>query len=181
MAKSVGHSSDAKPTAAPANAEGFVGLINQGATCYLSSLLQSLYMTPEFRAMLSALGLQAKPHESDAVFGMLDDNGSRVLDFKELQNALRLAKQAAALGGQARGQERTRRPSKLTVEVGDGRGSPVAEQPSKPPPKPPSRPPPHKPNQRLKDAGQAAVSAVRDRVAANQGAARGKAARPKTR
>ena len=52
VAKSVGHSSDAKPTAAPANAEGFVGLINQGATCYLSSLLQSLYMTPEFRAML---------------------------------------------------------------------------------------------------------------------------------
>ena len=135
----------------------------------------------EFRAMLSALGLQAKPHESDAVFGMLDDNGSRVLDFKELQNALRLAKQAAALGGQARGQERTRRPSKLTVEVGDGRGSPVAEQPSKPPPKPPSRPPPHKPNQRLKDAGQAAVSAVRDRVAANQGAARGRAGRLNTR
>lgn len=34
------------------NAEGFVGLVNQGATCYLSSLLQSLYMTPEFRAAL---------------------------------------------------------------------------------------------------------------------------------
>ena len=28
------------------------GLSNQGATCYLNSLLQSLYMTPEFRAGL---------------------------------------------------------------------------------------------------------------------------------
>jgi len=28
---------------------GFVGLSNQGATCYLNSLIQSLYMTPEFR------------------------------------------------------------------------------------------------------------------------------------
>eukprot|EP01052_Picozoa_sp_SAG31_P026489 SAG31_NODE_2402_length_5767_cov_4.440543_2_plen_1704_part_00 len=28
---------------------GFVGLSNQGATCYLNSLIQSLYMTPELR------------------------------------------------------------------------------------------------------------------------------------
>jgi ubiquitin carboxyl-terminal hydrolase 47 len=28
---------------------GLAGLLNQGATCYLNSLLQSLYMTPEFR------------------------------------------------------------------------------------------------------------------------------------
>ena len=30
----------------PANADGFVGLINQGATCYLSSLLQVPALTP---------------------------------------------------------------------------------------------------------------------------------------
>ena len=42
----------AVPSAPNTNAEGFVGLVNQGATCYLSSLLQSLYMTPEFRAAL---------------------------------------------------------------------------------------------------------------------------------
>jgi hypothetical protein len=28
---------------------GYVGLINQAMTCYLNSLLQTLYMTPEFR------------------------------------------------------------------------------------------------------------------------------------
>jgi len=29
--------------------EGHVGLVNQAMTCYLNSLLQTLYMTPEFR------------------------------------------------------------------------------------------------------------------------------------
>ncbi|CAF1143399.1 unnamed protein product, partial [Brachionus calyciflorus] len=28
---------------------GYVGLINQAMTCYLNSLIQTLYMTPEFR------------------------------------------------------------------------------------------------------------------------------------
>ncbi|XP_063244790.1 ubiquitin carboxyl-terminal hydrolase 47 isoform X2 [Bacillus rossius redtenbacheri] len=31
---------------------GFVGLVNQAMTCYLNSLLQALYMTPEFRNAL---------------------------------------------------------------------------------------------------------------------------------
>lgn len=28
---------------------GFVGLINQAMTCYLNSLIQTIFMTPEFR------------------------------------------------------------------------------------------------------------------------------------
>ncbi len=34
---------------------GFVGLQNQGATCYLNSLIQSLFMTPELRRGLFAV------------------------------------------------------------------------------------------------------------------------------
>jgi len=31
---------------------GYRGLVNQAMTCYLNSLLQALYMTPEFRNAL---------------------------------------------------------------------------------------------------------------------------------
>eukprot|EP01052_Picozoa_sp_SAG31_P050677 SAG31_NODE_11675_length_1007_cov_2.201542_2_plen_132_part_00 len=34
----------------PRSEAGFTGLLNQGATCYMNSLLQALYMTPEFRS-----------------------------------------------------------------------------------------------------------------------------------
>ena len=34
---------------APRNNTNLCGIYNQGATCYLNSLLQSLLMTPEFR------------------------------------------------------------------------------------------------------------------------------------
>ena len=30
----------------------YAGLVNQGATCYMNSLLQALYMTPEFRTIM---------------------------------------------------------------------------------------------------------------------------------
>ncbi|KYQ88273.1 peptidase C19 family protein [Tieghemostelium lacteum] len=37
---------------------GFVGLLNQGATCYLNSLIQLLYMTPELKNELYTLTLE---------------------------------------------------------------------------------------------------------------------------
>ena len=33
----------------PARYQKYLGLGNQGATCYLNSAIQTLYMTPEFR------------------------------------------------------------------------------------------------------------------------------------
>lgn len=39
-------------TATSRPSSGFVGLVNQAMTCYLNSLLQALYMTPEFRNAL---------------------------------------------------------------------------------------------------------------------------------
>lgn len=37
----------------------FVGLRNQGATCYLNSLVQALYMTPEIRLAVLAFAKSA--------------------------------------------------------------------------------------------------------------------------
>ena len=44
---------------------GFVGLSNQGATCYLNSLLQCLYMTPEFRYTLFKWQYNPPPEYAD--------------------------------------------------------------------------------------------------------------------
>lgn len=37
------------PDVSDENGHAYVGLVNQAMTCYLNSLIQSLYMTPEFR------------------------------------------------------------------------------------------------------------------------------------
>ena len=44
------------------SATGHTGLLNQGATCYLNSLVQSLYMLPEFRAALYSWPYIASEH-----------------------------------------------------------------------------------------------------------------------
>ena len=36
---------------------GYAGLVNLGATCYMNSLIQQLYFIPNFRYVLSNIGL----------------------------------------------------------------------------------------------------------------------------
>ena len=51
-AASLRESTAAIGSAPPRAACGYVGLVNQGATCYLNSLLQVMYCTNDFREAL---------------------------------------------------------------------------------------------------------------------------------
>lgn len=46
----------------------FVGLLNQGATCYLNSLFQALFMAPEFRREIYKLPLCVRVLISKIIF-----------------------------------------------------------------------------------------------------------------
>merc|ERR1719295_1865745 len=54
------------------SSSGYVGLSNQGATCYLNSLLQCLYMTPEFRHALFSWRYKPPP-DSKLDFEWIDN------------------------------------------------------------------------------------------------------------
>jgi ubiquitin carboxyl-terminal hydrolase 47 len=67
----------------------FVGLSNQGATCYMNSLLQTLYMTPEFRHTLYKWTYSPEkdgdeqyciPLQLQKLFGRLQLSSSRAVD-----------------------------------------------------------------------------------------------------
>lgn len=46
---------------------GLTGLLNQGATCYLNSLIQTLFMTPPFRTLILDMPINGHSvqHKSD--------------------------------------------------------------------------------------------------------------------
>lgn len=63
----------------------FVGLKNQGATCYMNSFMQQLYMVPAFREGLLAVGeYTARPaedsilHQMQVMFGYLKISQKKV-------------------------------------------------------------------------------------------------------
>eukprot|EP01012_Entosiphon_sulcatum_P020819 TRINITY_DN25687_c1_g1_i1.p1 TRINITY_DN25687_c1_g1~~TRINITY_DN25687_c1_g1_i1.p1 ORF type:complete len:729 (+),score=146.84 TRINITY_DN25687_c1_g1_i1:82-2187(+) len=73
---------------------GYVGLRNQGSTCYMNSLLQTLFMTPEFRHALLGWELQPGPDTSKNIplqlqqlFSRLQQSEHGAVETKALTNS----------------------------------------------------------------------------------------------
>uniref|UniRef100_A0A646QG70 Ubiquitin carboxyl-terminal hydrolase 47 n=1 Tax=Hemiscolopendra marginata TaxID=943146 RepID=A0A646QG70_9MYRI len=70
---------------------GYVGLVNQAMTCYLNSLLQTLYMTPEFRNALyrwefdnKELEAKSIPYQLQKLFLQLQTSKRHAIETTEL-------------------------------------------------------------------------------------------------
>eukprot|EP01043_Picozoa_sp_COSAG02_P092981 COSAG02_NODE_29535_length_567_cov_1.254274_1_plen_149_part_01 len=78
---------------------GYVGLANQGATCYLNSLLQTLFMTPEFTRELFRWKLDGQPsaeartrsipYQLQMLFARLLTSESRAISTVDLTKSFR--------------------------------------------------------------------------------------------
>lgn len=83
---------NAPPAVEARGATNFVGLSNQGATCYLNAALQSLFMCPEFRARI----LRLTPDELNLASYEVEEREAREAAERE-----QAAKAAAAAAGVA--------------------------------------------------------------------------------
>jgi hypothetical protein len=91
---SISKSAAARPGCA-GGATKFCGLSNQGATCYMNSLLQSLYMTPEFREGVYKIPVEtniAKQRESicfqlQCLFASMQLSGESAVETKGLTHS----------------------------------------------------------------------------------------------
>lgn len=64
------------------SSSGYIGLSNQGATCYMNSLIQTLFMTPEFRNALYNWSFDEKIRNELAKAAQ-NGNGEKAKDVKE--------------------------------------------------------------------------------------------------
>jgi Ubiquitin carboxyl-terminal hydrolase len=89
--------SSSNSSAAEHTRPSFVGLANQGATCYLNSLLQTLYMTPELRHGLYAVDpehLGLRGHEEEAERDREREKAALTLRAKRVKEANAVGKLA---------------------------------------------------------------------------------------
>lgn len=72
---------------------GYVGLVNQAMTCYLNSLIQTLYMTPEFRNAIyrwqsdysnAEIGVKNIPYQLQRLFLQLQTSDKRAAETTDL-------------------------------------------------------------------------------------------------
>lgn len=85
------YSSDFSYSSVLAKSEtGYVGLVNQAMTCYLNSLIQTLYMTPEFRNAIyrfhfdKCAGVKNIPYQLQRLFLLLQTSKKRAVETTDL-------------------------------------------------------------------------------------------------
>ena len=74
----------------PRGSSNFVGLYNQGATCYMNSALQILYMTPKFRNLINSLILCDKILGNPTLFIPQGQKYNIILTLQKLFSELNL-------------------------------------------------------------------------------------------